>query len=129
MPGLFEQLLDEATGLAGKRYIDVHVISAADAADVAGGSLLNFGGFLSERLRANDFLVGYLAMVKWMRDDSPKFAGAPLDAAETRLATIPGWIGGVAGRRSLSWRDRAHVLRIAGRAARIGLRSSESRRV
>lgn len=129
VPGLFEQLLDEATGLAGKRYIDVHVVSAADAADVAGGSLLNFGGFLSERLRANDFLVGYLAMVKWMRDDSPRFAGAPLDAAETRLATIPGWIGGVAGRRSLSWRDRAHVLRIAGRAARIGLRSSESRRV
>jgi Patatin-like phospholipase len=127
--GLLDQALDEATGLAGKRSIDVHVISAADAADVAGGSLLNFGGFLGERLRANDFLVGYQAMVQWMRGYRRQLAGAPLKAAEQRAATIPGWIGGIAGRRSLSWRDRAQVLRIAGRAARIGLRGSESRRV
>lgn len=128
-PGLFEQLLDEATGLAGKRFIDVHVVSAAAAADVAGGSLLNFGGFLAERLRANDYLVGYLAMVQWMKRYGRQLSGQPLEAAEARATTIPGWIGGVAGRRTLSWRDRAHVLRIAGRAARIGLRGSESRRV
>jgi Patatin-like phospholipase len=128
LPDLLVQVLAEASGLAGKRPIDVHVVSAAAAADVAGGSLLNFGGFLSERLRANDFLVGYLAMVTWMRG-CDAFEGAALEEAEARAATIPGWIGGVAGRRTLSWRDRAHVLRIAGRAARIGLRGSDTRRV
>jgi hypothetical protein len=69
-------------------------------------------------------------MVMWMRSRGGfYFKGGPAEAAEKRMMSIPGWIGGVAGRRTLSWRDRAHVLRIAGRTARIGLRGSESRRV
>src|SRR5918999_261858 len=126
LTGLLSQLLDEASGLAGKEQIAVDVVSSPSAADVAGGSLLNFGGFLAERLRANDFLVGYVAMLKWMRSRGGHyFAERPVTAAEERATRIPGWVGGVAGRRSLSWRDRAHVLRIAGRAARIGLRGSK----
>ena len=127
---LLQQLLGEATGLAGKRQIQVDVVSAPSAASVAGGSLLNFGGFLAERLRANDFLVGYMAMVGWMRSRPDKvFKGAPLQAAEARVTDIPGWVGGLAGKRRLSWRDRAEVARIAGRAARIGLRGGPARRV
>jgi predicted acylesterase/phospholipase RssA len=128
--GLLGQLLDEATGLAGKHTVAVEVVSSASAADVAGGSLLNFGGFLGERLRANDFLVGYAAMVEWMRTRAATEFGAGVAAAEDRAAKLPGWIGGVRGRRRLSWRARADVVRIAGRAARIGLRGGgPSRRV
>jgi hypothetical protein len=127
---LLRQLLREATGLAGKRQIQVDVVSAPSAASVAGGSLLNFGGFLAERLRANDFLVGYAAMLNWMQSRPDDFFdGAPLTAAEDRATTIPGWIGGVAGKRRLAWRDRADVARIAGRAARIALRRGPARRV
>jgi predicted acylesterase/phospholipase RssA len=127
---LLNELIAEATGLKGKREIDVHVISSSPSAAVAGGSLLNFGGFLAERLRANDFLVGYMAMLTWMESrGGPYFDGAPLEAAQRRAADIPGWIGGIAGRRRLSWRDRADVARVVGRAARIGLRGNSRPRV
>jgi predicted acylesterase/phospholipase RssA len=127
---LLDQLIAEATGLAGKRVIDVQVVSSRPADAVAGGSLLNFGGFLAERLRANDFLVGYMAMLTWMESrGAPYFDGAPLEAAQRRAADIPGWIGGIAGRRRLSWRDRADVARVVGRAARIGLRGNSRPRV
>jgi hypothetical protein len=119
---LLGQLLAEATGLAGKQQIALEVVSAPSAADVAGGSLLNFGGFLAERLRANDFLVGYMAMLTWMRSWPYGHFEDGLDEAEERAATIPGWIGGVAGQQPLSWRARVDVLRLAARAARIGLR-------
>jgi predicted acylesterase/phospholipase RssA len=127
---LLELLIAEATGLAGKRPIDVHVVSPRSAGDVVGGSLLNFGGFLAERLRANDFLVGYVAMRDWMDScGGPPFQGEPLKEVARKATEIPGWIGGIAGRRRLSWRDRADVARVVGRAARIGLRGNSRPRV
>jgi hypothetical protein len=127
---LLDELIAEATGLAGKREIAVHVVSSGASASVAGGSLLNFGGFLAERLRANDFLIGYMAMVSWMSSHGGAyFDGVPLETAQARVTQIPGWIGGIAGRRRLSWRDRADVARVVGRAARIGLRGNSRPRV
>ena len=108
----------------------MHVVSSGSAGDVAGGSLLNFGGFLAERLRANDYLVGYTAMLTWMRDrGGTYFEGEPLEAVQRKATEIPGWIGGIAGRRRLSWRDQADVARVVGRAARIGLRGNSRPRV
>ena len=69
-------------------------------------------------------------VVKRVKSDGPsQRQWRALKRAQQKATEIPGWIGGIAGRRRLSWRDRADLARVVGRAARIGLRGNSRTRV
>jgi predicted acylesterase/phospholipase RssA len=72
--------LGAASGLAGKRDVSVAVVSplllpevhegGKSPRDVLAGEFLgHFGGFLNEKLRENDFALGYRSMICWMKDE------------------------------------------------------------
>ena len=70
----FSQLLRLATGLAGKRTVNVGVVSPLidsgeerSAEDqLAGEFLFHFGGFVDRRFRQSDFALGYRNMRTWI---------------------------------------------------------------
>lgn len=74
------EALDLATGFGHKHYVAVAVVSPLVLPEVADGTkpsrellagafLGHFGGFLDERLRENDFALGYRCMLRWLDDD------------------------------------------------------------
>lgn len=124
--GSAETLLRDAiyavAGLEHKTKVDVEVVSASDASQLAGGA----AGFVAEQLRATDFLVGYAEMLHWLEHGLREYRvghiDAGVDAARDRAATIPGWIGKVAGAGGRpTIRNSRSLLRIGLRAARVGL--------
>jgi len=130
---LLAQALGTAAGLASKVPVDVEVVTA-QRSDLAGESLFQFGGFLAERLRAQDFLVGYANMLAWMEGPGG-LAGAGLPAplalaageeVRARARDIPGWVGGAGGRRRVPLAAQVRLAQIGLRAARLGLRAARS---
>ena len=127
MRELVTEVLEEATGLADKEEVRVEVISplVLDEArttrveDLLGGEFLgHFGGFLDERLRMTDFVLGYRSTVKWMETlgerglDEP-FVEEALEAARSRYD--PAWDGFRFGRetlRTLPFRARWRLYRL-----------------
>jgi predicted acylesterase/phospholipase RssA len=123
VPGLLRQALHAATGLEGKRTVKVDIVAAGGKSKLSGST----DGFVAERLRATDFLVGYEAMLGWM-DDGLQRHGVPgdlVEAAKTeargRAATIPGWIGEIPVRRRPPLRVSAQLAKVGFRAARAGV--------
>jgi hypothetical protein len=125
-----QRALAAASGLENKNRVTVEVVSPRRG-ELAGGSLLQSGGFLAERLRANDFLVGYQTMLAAMEDGralpvteqlTAGLRDAACGGARRQSAAIPGWIGGVAARGRPPLRTQARAARIALRATRLGLR-------
>jgi predicted acylesterase/phospholipase RssA len=118
-----EQLLQAATGLGGKTNVDVDVVAPGHAFDLARGA----ASLTAERIRATDFLLGYQAMLEWMKGqlepEKPAEAertSAAVDAVRRRAATIPGWLPDLpTGRRPL--RVSAQLARLGVRALRAGL--------
>jgi predicted acylesterase/phospholipase RssA len=130
-----QRALAAASGLEDKNRVTVEVVSPGRG-ELAGGSLLQSGGFFAERLRANDFLVGYRTMLAAMEDGralpiteqlTAELRDAACGAARRRSAAIPGWTGGVAARGRPPLRTQARVARIALRATRLGLRAGGRR--
>ena len=73
--------LDTATGFAKKSHVAVAVVSPFLLPDVANGKksphdrlsgefLGHFGGFFDERLRNNDFILGYESMQIWLNGET-----------------------------------------------------------
>ena len=126
---LVARALGTAAGLASKVPVDVEVVTARRS-ELAGDSLFQFGGFLAERMRAQDFLVGYANMAAWMEGPGGlEAAGVPAalalpagEAVRARARDIPGWVGGAGGRRRVPLRAQLELLHLGLRAARIGLR-------
>jgi predicted acylesterase/phospholipase RssA len=129
---LVRQVLETTTGLSNKIPVQVELISG-DPAYLTGGGHHQFGGFLAESLRANDFLVGYEAMLAWMdrglhrHGVSGRDQKVACDAARDRAATIPGWLGGVTNRRRASLRTQQEVARVGLKAAWIALKGRRAR--
>ena len=129
---LVQQVLETTTGLANKIPIKVEMISG-DPAYLTGGGQHQFGGFLAESLRSNDFLVGYEAMLTWMHGGlhrhgvSCELQKDACDAATARAATIPGWLGGITTRRRASLRTQQEVVRVGLKAAWIALKGRHAR--
>jgi predicted acylesterase/phospholipase RssA len=123
MANVLEDLLRAAVGLAGKGTVEVDVVAPEYASDLARGA----AGFTAERIRATDFLLGYQAMLEWMKGqvDPRKPAQArrmktAIDEVRRRAATIPGWLPDVpTGRRPL--RVSAKLARLGARTIRAGL--------
>lgn len=120
---VLEQHLREATGLDGKAEVHVDVVAPVYASKVARGA----AGFTAERIRATDFLLGYQAMLEWMKGqvdpdkkDEAKRLNTAIAAVRGRAATIPGWLPDVpTGRRPL--RVSAKLARLGARTIRAGL--------
>jgi predicted acylesterase/phospholipase RssA len=120
---VLEQLLQAATGLDGKAKVIVDVVAPRHASHVARGA----AGLTAERIRATDFLLGYQAMLEWLKGQvDPKKADeaerlkTAIDAVRGRAATIPGWLPDVpTGRRPL--RVSAKLARLGARTIRAGL--------
>lgn len=71
---LLASLLNNISGLEGKREVRVEVISPKVVAGkgpvekvLAGEFLLHFGGFFDKKLRSSDFAVGYRSTQEWLR--------------------------------------------------------------
>jgi hypothetical protein len=84
------QALGAASGLAGKRDVSVAVVSplllpevhdgGKTPRDVLAGEFLgHFGGFLNEKLRENDFALGYRSMICWMKKEENGLVHHDLD--------------------------------------------------
>jgi predicted acylesterase/phospholipase RssA len=134
LEALLERVLRAAAGLERKARVDVDLVTAHPS-ELAGASYLQFGGFLAERLRAQDFLVGYRRMLVWMeeaelgllRPDLPEGLGkAACEAVSARARTIPGWIGGARMRRP-PLGAQYEILRVGLRAARVALAGRRGR--
>ena len=126
---MLRQVLEAAAGLEDKEPVCVEVVAAPDRSDLPGAAV----GFVSERLRATSFLVGYREMLRWM-DTGLEEYGIPAEAANEaneaarrRAAAIPGWIGEVPVGRWPPLRMSAGLLRVGVRAARIGLANPRAR--
>jgi hypothetical protein len=130
---LFRRVLAQASGLSGKHPARIEVVSPLllpEAATtsmeelLAGEFLLHFGGFLNERLRWSDFALGYRSMQKWL-ERLEEFGVDPANAESARRAVseryesawATGW--GAQTLRSLPWRDRLQVGRLALHMARV----------
>ena len=137
--------LDAATGLASKREVAVAVVSPAVLPEVADGSssphdllagefLGHFGGFLDERLRENDFALGYRCMMAWIGEQQglgkqglpsslTDVAARGAESARDTWSATTGrsWEQGLGGAtlHSLSLSKRLKLYRIAWRSARI----------
>ncbi len=128
LQSLLRQSVRAAAGLEDKHPVAVDVVAARDDSELSGAAV----GFVSERLRATDFLVGYQAMLRWMETGLGKH-GVPHELADEanqvardRGATIPGWIGEIPlGRPPV--RVSAELLRVGVRAARAGLSNPRAR--
>ncbi len=135
VPELFEDALLQASGLQSKVKVDVEVVTG-DPAQIPGGALGSFNGFLAERPRAQGFLVGYRAMLAFLEDPGrglvkqgvPRAAAvAGIEAARAGAADVPGWVGGTRARRRVTARNQIRVWGVGLRAARIGLRGRARR--
>ena len=124
--------LRETTGLQGKHRLSLDVISPLILADdddpkslLAGEFMGDFGGFLSEDLRASDFSLGYRAGSAWLERCLPE-CDLPGAAADGALAAVreaaPPEKGGKHGEKEpgdLSIGDRMQIVRLAAHTARV----------
>jgi len=108
-PGeLLSRALRMASGLAGKQAARVDVISpllllpesGATSIDqiLSGEVLFHFGGFLDEKMRRNDFDLGYRSTLKWLEDGGLTDAGLAAElneqakaAAQNSYSPQEGW--------------------------------------
>ena len=108
-PGeLLSRALRMASGLAGKQAARVDVISpllllpesGATSIDqiLSGEVLFHFGGFLDEKMRRNDFDLGYRSTLKWLEDGGLTDAGLTAElneqakaAAQNSYSPQEGW--------------------------------------
>ena len=130
---LLRRALLETAGLAGKQALTLDVISPLILADddddpkslLAGEFMGDFGGFLSEELRASDFKLGYEAATAWLERGLPEFdlsREAAEDATEAVRAAAPPDEGGKRGDAEagdLSIGDRMQIVRLAAHTARV----------
>jgi predicted acylesterase/phospholipase RssA len=130
---LFRRVLTHVTGLASKEPARIDVVSPLLLPEaqghavedlLAGEFLFHFGGFLDERLRWNDFALGYRSMQVWLEGlealgIDPGDAEVARDAARTTYR--PAWNTGWGGKtlKSLPFEDRVEVARLVGRIARV----------
>lgn len=131
----FRRILAAATGLSGKHPARIEVVSphllpeakGSRVEDLLGGEfLMHFGGFLDERLRWNDFELGYRSAQIWLQG-LEGLGLEPTDAAiardevarryERRWKT--GW--GTRRLRSLPLRARADVARLSLHIGRVAI--------
>jgi hypothetical protein len=124
-------LLD-MSGLDGKQVLSLDLISPLILADdgdpkslLAGEFMGDFGGFLSEELRASDFTLGYEAATAWLERSLPD-CDLPSGAAAEAVAAVrddapPGEAGqrGEAEAGDLSLSDRMQIVRLAAHTARV----------
>jgi predicted acylesterase/phospholipase RssA len=130
---LFTRVLAAATGLSGKHPARIEVVSPLllpEAKDrpvedlLAGEFLLHFGGFLNERLRWNDFELGYRSVQEWLKG-LEALGVDPADGDVARAAVDQGydprWKTGWGRRtlRTLPWQDRLEVGRLAMHLGRV----------
>ncbi len=122
----------ETAGLQGKQALSLDVISPLILAGdddpkslLAGEFMGDFGGFLSEELRASDFTLGYDAATAWLERGLPEceLADSAADGAlaAVREAAPPGEAGkrGDAEAGDLSIADRMQIVRLAAHTARV----------
>ena len=93
---LLSQVLHTASGLAGKQAARVDVISpllllpesgvASIDQMLSGEVLFHFGGFLDEKMRRNDFDLGYQSTLKWLEDGGLTKAGLSAELNEQAKA-------------------------------------------
>ena len=122
----------KTTGLEGKRKLSLDVISPLILADdddpkslLAGEFMGDFGGFLSEDLRASDFSLGYRAGSAWLERCLPEWE-LPDEAVDGALSAVreaapPEKAGkhGGAEPGDLSIGDRMQIVRLAAHTARV----------
>lgn len=131
---LLRTIAEEIAGLAGKRAVEVDVISPLLLADgdesvpglLAGEFLGDFGGFLSQDLRHSDFVLGYDSTQRWLEQGLP---GLDLDGqvveevaevvASRRLAPWREENVGEAELSDLSWEARLTLAKFGGHILRV----------
>ena len=130
---LLSRALHAASGLAGKQPARVDVISPllllpesrthSVGRLLSGEILLHFGGFLDEKVRRNDFDLGYRSTLQWLRNGGLSYAGLPAGLAGQALAAArdayqpgDGWKQtGTVTAASLLGRHPWQAARLAGR--------------
>ena len=126
--------LEEVSGVAGKRHVELDLISplvlANDTGEsvpelLAGEHLGDFSGFLDEELRRSDFALGYECSLAWARDALGQFDLDPgaversIEAIEDgRLYDWEEVKRGGADPGDLPLRSRMRLARMAARAVR-----------
>jgi hypothetical protein len=121
---LLSEVICIVAGVSGQHAVDVEIVAAPDSVQMTGGAR----GFLTERLRANDFLVGYREMLGWLETGLAEYRVAKeirqagVLAVVDGLARVPGWRGGISVSRRTAVRGSAQVIRAGLRAGRLGLR-------
>ena len=130
-----EVAVGEASGLAGKRTVEVEVVSPdLDERDIpaaemlAGEKLGHFFGFTDVRFRQSDFDLGWKHMRTWLDGSLARFhvagAGSLLGAVDEAYSQR-GWQHvdqGAAGWKDLSWTDRVRAGFVAAHAAHVAER-------
>jgi hypothetical protein len=114
------------TGLAGKQKVWVDVVSPLILPGpripleqlLAGEFLAHFGGFLNERLRLNDFALGYRSMQEWLGgleglEIAPRLAERARAAVDGRYESSWETHTGSARFGSLPLSDRLRFVRVA----------------
>lgn len=103
---LLEQALSTASGTGGKRPARIDVISPLLLPQIRDGShtveqmlsgelLFHFGGFLDEKMRRNDFDLGYRSTLSWLDAGGLSNTGLGDDAIRTaRAAAVSGYVPG-----------------------------------
>jgi predicted acylesterase/phospholipase RssA len=130
---LLRAAISQATGLSGKRPVKVDVISPAldesglPAHDLLAGERLgHFFGFAAQRLRRNDFAVGYRNMRRFLAErlalrglaDEVAAALPAVDAGFAGLAWPPYDLGD-AGFDDLHWHEKERLVRLGGHVAHV----------
>jgi predicted acylesterase/phospholipase RssA len=131
---LFDELFNRIAGLADKRPVTVEVISPLMVAKpgehvedlLAGEFLSHFGGFLDEKLRMSDFVLGYRCMLRWM-ENGLEGRGLDPDVPKTMREAAaagfqPEWNDFNAGKKSLGtlgWHDKLSMARLVAHIAHV----------
>jgi hypothetical protein len=143
-----------ATGFSKKRDVAVALVSPLLLPEIVDGSTLpgdllagdflgHFGGFLDERLRENDFALGYRSMIGWL--DGP--AGLAQQGLESELGEVAvaaaeasraawsrkagrAWVQGLGEEtfKALPFRTRLRLYMVALRSARIAFNQIRKQR-
>jgi predicted acylesterase/phospholipase RssA len=138
---LLRDVLNLVTGLSGKQRVRVDVVSPLilpGGPDVrveellAGEFLAHFGGFLNERLRLNDFALGYRSMQEWLRgleelNVAPRLAERARAAADGRYESSWDTHTGSARFRSLPLSDRWRFVRVAAHTLWVAIKELANR--
>jgi predicted acylesterase/phospholipase RssA len=138
---LLRELLNLVTGLSGKDRVRLDVVSPLILPGapwlpveqlLAGEFLAHFGGFLNERLRLNDFALGYRSVREWLRglEDlkvAPRLAEHARAAVDGRYDSSWDTHAGSATLRSLPLSDRWRFVRVAAHTLGVALRELLSR--